>query len=136
MSGIDELEVAIKEVVDYMRISGTFAPALQEVINRKITAKAAKDSRLTVSDKELQKGADTYRLLNNMKGASDTEEWLKSNGISLEAFEEYLETNILISKFKDYLEKKTKKEIFINSENIKESLREMIYQDWLKKQLK
>ena len=136
MAGIDELEVAVAEVVDYLRMSGDFGPALREVVRRKITAQAARESGLTVSDEELQKGADTFRLVNNMSKASDTENWLKSMGVSLETFEEFLETNLLISKFKDTLEGKADKNEYLSSEAIKESVREMIYQDWLNNQFK
>ncbi|MBN1292803.1 MAG: hypothetical protein JXB48_13260 [Candidatus Latescibacteria bacterium] len=136
MADINELEVAVAEVVDYLRLSGDFGSALREVVKRKITAQAAKENGLTVSDEELQKGADTFRIVNNLSKASDTENWLKIMGVSIDTFEEFLETNLLISKFKDTLETKGDKQKYIDSEAIKESVREMIYQDWLGEQLK
>jgi len=89
-----------------------------------------------VSNGELQKAADTFRVANGLNKASDTERWLKSNGITLEAFEEFLETNLLINKFKDALEKKTAKGKYLASPGVKESVKEMIYQDWLAKAMK
>ncbi len=132
----NEIEIAVAEVVDYLRITGRFAPALREVVQRKITAEAAKKSKIKVSNGELQKAADTFRVANGLTKASDTERWLKSNGITLEAFEEFLETNLLINKFKDALEKKTAKGKYLASQGIKESVKEMIYQDWLAKAMK
>jgi len=136
MSDVNELEINVAEVVEYLRMSGDFGPALREVVRRKITAQAAKESGLTVTDEELQKGADTFRLVNNMSKASDTENWLKMMGVSLETFEEFLETNLLISKFKDTLEEKADKKEYLSSEAVKESVREIIYQDWLNSQFK
>jgi len=136
MSDVNELEVNVAEVVEYLRMSGDFGPALREVVRRKITAQAAKESGLKVTDEELQKGADTFRIVNNMSKASDTENWLKMMGVSLDTFEEFLETNLLISKFKDTLEEKVDKKAYLSSEAVKESVREMIYQDWLNSQFK
>ena len=132
----NEIEVALSEVVDYLRITGKFAPALAEVIERKITAEAAKKRGMRVTTSELQKAADTFRAVNDLSKARDTERWLRSTGISVEFLEEYLETNILISKFKDTLEKKAHKVKYASKPAIKETIRDMIYQDWLVNQLK
>ena len=132
----NEIEVTVAEVVDCLRITGKFTPSLREVVTRKVTAEAAKKRGIRVTTTELQKAADAFRAVNDLSKASDTARWLRSNGISLEVLEEYLETNILISKFKDALEKKTSKAKYLSTPGIKESIREMIYQDWLSGQLK
>jgi hypothetical protein len=131
-----ELEISVAEVVDYLRITGRFTPALREVVERKITAEAAKKKGLKVTTQKLQKASDTFRAIHGLHKSSDTKRWLKSNGISEEILEEHLETNLLISMFKDQLEKKTSKTKYLSSQAIKESLRQSIYQDWLKNQLK
>jgi hypothetical protein len=136
MAKLNEIEIAVAEVVDYLRMTGQFSPALQEVVQRKITAEAAKRARIKVSNGELQKAADTFRIANGLNRASDTDRWLKSNGLTLEAFEGFLETNLLINKFKDTLGKKTAKGKYLTSTGIKESVMEMIYQDWLAKAMK
>lgn len=128
-----EIEVAVAEVVDYLRITGQFAPALREVVARKVAADAARRSRIRVTTGQLQKAADTFRALNGLSKAKDTERWLKSNGVSIEAFEEHLETNLLVDKFKDLIANKAGKTKYHSSPAIKESVREMIYQDWLRK---
>ena len=130
-----EMEVAVAEVVDYLRLKGRFAPALREVIVRKATVDAAKKSRLKVSTTELQKAADTFRAVNGLSKAADTQTWLQANGITVEALEEYLETNLLISKYKDHLEKKVSKTKYLSSKPVKETVRELIYQDWVSKAL-
>jgi hypothetical protein len=132
----NEIEIAVAEVVDYLRMTGQFSPALREVVQRKITAEAAKKSKIKVSNGELQRAADAFRVANGLNKSSDTDRWLKSNGISLEAFEDFLETNLLINKFKDALDKKTAKGKYLASPGVKESVKEMIYQDWLAKAMK
>ncbi len=132
----NEIEVTVAEVVDYLRIAGQFAPVLREVVGRKITAEAARKRRIKVGTAELQKAVDVFRAVNGLSKASDTARWLKASGITVEILEAYIETNILISKLKDALEKKTSKSKYVSTPGIKESVRDMIYQDWLKSQLK
>jgi len=132
----NEIEVTVAEVVDYLRITGQFAPALREVVERKVTAEAARKSGIKITTAELQKAADAFRVVNDLSKASDTAHWLRSTGLSVETLENYLEINILISKFKDSLEKKTSKTKYLSMAGIKESIRDMIYQEWLNSQLK
>jgi len=131
-----EIEVAVAEVVDYLKVTGQFAPALREVIERKITAQAARDLGLKVTAAELQKTADAFRVVSDLRKASETEAWLSSAGISLEVLENYLETNILIKKYKDALERKAHKTKYLDAPGIKESVRGLIYQGWLSRQFK
>lgn len=126
-----EIEIGVGEVVDYMRMTGKFVPALREVVTRKITAEAAKEAGKKVTTKELQKAADNFRLVNGLAKSSDTEVWLDETGISVEFLEEFLETNLLINKFKEHLEKKAQRNKYLSSPEIKDSVTEMIYQEWL-----
>jgi hypothetical protein len=128
-----EIEVAVVEVVDYLRITGGFAPALREIIRRKLTAEAARKSGLKVTTKELQRAADAFRASLGLQKAKDTKAWLRGNGVSLEAFEDHLETNLLICKYKDKLVSKTPKKKYVASPAVQELVREMIYEDWVAK---
>ena len=132
----NEIVVTVAEVVDYLRVTEEFMPILGEVVERKITAEAARSRGIKVTKKELQKAADTFRAVKDLSKASDTARWLKETGITVKTLEKYLETNLLISKFKDRLEKKTSKAKYISRPGISESIRDMIYQEWLKSQLK
>lgn len=131
-----EIEVAVAEVVDYLRVTGRFSSALRDVIERKIAAAAAKKMKLRVTTPQLQKASDAFRVMHNLNKASDTSRWLEENGISLDVLEDYLETNLLINKLKNTLEKKTSKKKYQSSPIIKESIRDLIYKDWLEKELK
>ena len=130
-----EIEVTVAEVVDYLRITGRFTPALREVVERKVTVEAARAKGYKITKQQLQKAADAFRIASNLNKASDTARWLKSIGVSVEHLEEYLENNLLLSKFKDDLEKKTSKTKFLSTPLVKETVRNMIYQDWLNKQM-
>jgi len=78
----------------------------------------------------LQKAADGFRALRDLTKARDTQRWLKANGITIEALEDYLEANILISKFKDKLTKSAPKKLTA-SKAVKDTVRRIAYQSWL-----
>ncbi len=131
----NELEISVAEVVDYLRITGTFSPHLRKVVERKVTAEAAKKQGIKASNQELQKVADAFRFMNGLTTAKDTQKWLAANGISLESLEEFLETNILISKFKESLEKKSDPKKYAQDPETKTLIRDLVYRDWLAKKL-
>jgi hypothetical protein len=130
------IELAVADVVDYLKITGRFAPALRAVVERKITIKTAKKAGVKVSVKDIQRAADVFRVAHDLAKASDMKKWLGANGLSQDAFEDYIETNLVISKFKDTLLRKTKISKYLASQAIGASVREMVYHDWLDAALK
>jgi len=127
---LDEIQVGVAEVVDYTRITGGYEEALKEVVKRKVTVEAAKQKGFQVSEEELQRAADVFRMVNKLYTMEETEQWLKGKGLTIESLEDYLEANLLISQFKEDLEKSVDQGKYRNSPVIKESLKELAYQDW------
>jgi hypothetical protein len=136
MDKINNIEVSVAEVVDYLKITGQFAPALRAVVERKLAADAARNRGIKITTSQLQKAADTFRAAYGLNKATETESWLLSIGVSAETFEEYLETNLLVNKFKEELGKKANKAKYLSSPGLKESMKEFMYQDWLSAQLR
>ena len=132
----NEITVSAAEVSDYARVTGLVVPALREVVERKVTVTAARKAGIEVSMGELQKAADYFRFAKGFNKAEDTKDWLKSNAISIEALEEHLETNLLISKFRDYLLEEASRSKSLALPGGEESSDDKIYRDWLEKQLK
>jgi hypothetical protein len=125
----EDIEVAVAEVVDYMRIRGDFAPALAAVVDRKITAEAARESDMAATDEELQRAADRFRVKLGLHSAEDTRRWLAANGLTVDALERYLETDILIRKFKSLFQKDAGD--LLASAEVNATVRELAYQRWL-----
>ena len=130
----NEITVTAAEVSDYCRITGLVVPALREVVERKVTVTAARKAGIEVSMGELQKAADYFRFARGFNKARDTGDWLESNAISIEALEEHLETNLLISKFRDYLVEEASRSKTLALPGGAESSDDRIYQDWLAEQ--
>ena len=130
-----EVVITMNEVVDYSRLMGTLMPALRGVVERKFTADAAKGRGVKISNQELQRGADTFRHANGLGSAEATEEWMTRQGISLSVFEEFVETSLLVSKFKDQLERRTDRAKYLGHPQVRELVRELIYREWLARNL-
>jgi hypothetical protein len=130
-----DIEISVAEVVDYLKIRGEFSPALAAVVRRKVAADGARAAGLRVTAAELQKAADAFRVVHDLHKATDTNQWLAANGLTVEALEDYLEANILISKLKDKLAKSASKKI-TGSAVVKECVRDAAYQQWLAEALK
>jgi hypothetical protein len=126
-----DIEVTVAEVVDYLKITGKFMPALRAVVERKVAATAARKSGVKVSTGELQRAADIFRISHDLTKAKGMKAWLRTNGISQEAFENYIETNLRISKLKDRLLARANMKKYCASPVIRSSVRELAYQTWL-----
>lgn len=129
--GIQEVEVSVAEVVKRLRFNGTFAPALQEVVRRKLTVREAQRRGITVPDEELQRYADTFRIARGLVNAEDTFRWLEDIGVTPEDYEELMEANVLIDKVKDALEKEADTGTLACLPGVKEAVREAAYREWL-----
>ena len=127
--------VPMQEVVDFSRLMGAFMPTLRGVLERKVTADAARELGMKATDQELQRAADTFRHANGLTSAKATEEWMSSHGISFQLLEEFLETSILVSKFKDRLEKQADKATYLERPQVAKLVRDLAYRDWLAENL-
>ncbi|MCE5244269.1 MAG: hypothetical protein ABFD98_09170 [Syntrophobacteraceae bacterium] len=134
MAKVEEIEVSVAEVVNMMRINNQFDAGLREAILRRVTSEAARKSGITVSDEELQDAADVFRIGRGLHKSEDMKEWLCSKGLSLDDLEQFLETSLLVAKFKDALEQKADRAKYLDSPAVRTAVKEMIWQDWLREQ--
>ena len=81
-------EITIQDVLDFARVSGAFAAVSREVAapRRRLPPPGRE---ICVTDDELQKAADAFRIVHGLKSAADTEKWLSGSGLTVEAFERY-----------------------------------------------
>ncbi|MBI4616444.1 MAG: hypothetical protein HY720_22735 [Planctomycetes bacterium] len=135
MSKVNGIEVSVAEVVEYLKLQGRFETALQEVVQRKLTAAAAKKAAITVSDAQLQSAFDSYRIATGLNRAKETNDWIESKGLTLEAVESFVETNLLIDAFINQLEAKSNREKYLSSPEVKQTVRNLVYKEWLAGQL-
>ncbi|MBI5213000.1 MAG: peptidylprolyl isomerase [Nitrospirae bacterium] len=60
-----------------------------------IVRNEAKEMNISVSDDDLQKSADEFRILTRLISANDTQNWLKSKKMNIDDFERTIEDTVL-----------------------------------------
>lgn len=108
----DQLDHILQEVLRYAHshslapgeafICGgepTLSPILFESIRkRRLAAKKARRRGKKITVSELQRAVDDFRLARRLTKARTFRRWLKTLGVSLDEFEEFLETSLLMEK--------------------------------------
>lgn len=132
MTGISEVE--FHKVIKYLKFTGEFSKAIAEVSARNCGCDAAKEAGMEVSDEELQKVSDSFRVLNELTKADDFHEWLGQVALSMDDYEEHLLNNLLIGKFKDKLQDEAGNEV-LSSADVQDVIRETAYITWISRKL-
>jgi hypothetical protein len=128
---LESMTINVSDVVAYARINGGFEQDLRAVIERTSAAGAAREAGLDVSESELQRVFDVWRIARGLNKAADTGPWLEARQLTIEDVERFLETNILIAKLKDKLVAEADMSRFLQHPKVEEAVREVVYSEWL-----
>ncbi len=120
----------IEEFLVYLRLSGKLAQELDDFWKRRETVEAARKEGIKAPAKELQAAANVFRAARGLNKAEDTAKWLERLGVSAGAFEQFIETNVLVERFKDKLERETPKKQYVEAECVRTMIRSMLLEDW------
>ena len=82
------MSIRMRDVVDHGRLIRKFMPALQAAV-------------APVTNEHLQRAADTFRRSTGLTSAEATEAWMSRHGITMEFFQEFLESVILFRMVAD-----------------------------------
>ncbi|MFV2066423.1 MAG: peptidyl-prolyl cis-trans isomerase [Pirellulales bacterium] len=91
-------EITEEDVVSRLKIGGAWFGALAELSNEALVRQAAEQEGLSVSDDELQKAFDDFRLSRGLHKADETHRWLTDEGLTVDEVESMLEAGILSQK--------------------------------------
>jgi|SaaInl7_200m_RNA_FD_contig_21_606136_length_858_multi_7_in_0_out_0_2 hypothetical protein len=94
----ERIELTAKDIIDHLRMMGTYNQNVRDVLAKRIAAEKAKKMDFTVSDEELQEAANAFRQEKGLSKVSDFQQWLKNSKLTMDTFEEHLERDILIAK--------------------------------------
>ncbi len=125
------MDISVSEINEHMRITGAYEDAYNNLKQRKITAQAAVDRGIKIADEDLQNAVDVYRVALGLNSAQETQQWLDTKEISAESVENFVEINLLIKAFKNQLEQEADIQKHLDSPQIKEAVKNLIYEEWL-----
>jgi peptidylprolyl isomerase len=108
--------ITADEMIKFLSFTEQLLSVNNEIIKSKEVVKKAKELKISVSVKELQQCADSYRVNHGLFSAEETYDFLKKSGLSEEDLETFCETSLLTAKLMDYLaDEKKIKEYFVNN---------------------
>jgi parvulin-like peptidyl-prolyl isomerase len=105
-----------EEVIRFLSFTNQLHSINIEIIKNKEVLKKAKELQISVSVKELQKCADSYRANHGLFSAERTYDFLNKAGLSEDDLEAFCENSILTAKLTDQLADDMKiEEYFVNN---------------------
>ena len=100
---LENLNITNEDLLKQLKLSRRFSKIKQEIITQQIIAKKAAAEKIIISDRELQKAADNFRITNNLLTAADTMRWLEINNLDLDNFETIIYQDLLATKLAKHL---------------------------------
>lgn len=100
-ASVDGDAIPLSNLLTYVKSNG--AQIIVELATRRIVAKAAAEMGIAASDQDLQAEADETRRSLGLHEAAATSQWLKTNKISLDEFEQIVADKVLASKLRKKL---------------------------------
>ncbi len=97
------ITITSEDILHQVKLSCKIPSVIEEIVTRKVIADAAAEAGIKVETEELQKAADSIRLMGKLKSADDTWAWLQKHGLSLDDFEEVIYNNVISGKLAQHL---------------------------------
>lgn len=76
-----------EEIIEQLKFSLQIPTTMRENARRKIIRNTAQAKHITLSEREMQQAADSFRLQNNLSSSQDTLNWLEKHNLTVEEFE-------------------------------------------------
>lgn len=98
---IDDEVITSEDFVKLLRFTGRFDELLDDIVKDKLTIHAARKQGIDVSPEEIQERADQVRRVRGLHRAVDMNQYLDTNGLSLDDFEQLITEMLLHEKMNE-----------------------------------
>jgi hypothetical protein len=92
---IDGVQVDISEFIKFLKFNGEYDQLIKNFARHKIALVEGEKIGIRVEDDLLQETADDFRRYLGIYRAKDTFDWLDSNGLSVDDFEQYISGQLI-----------------------------------------
>jgi len=96
-------KLTFAELLAYLRRQLRLQPLAMEALIEKVLVTGARETDLTIPEDELQKAANRWRRARGLDGAQQTQDALAANGLTPLDLQAMVESDLLISRFKQQL---------------------------------
>ncbi|MBI1918272.1 MAG: peptidylprolyl isomerase [Planctomycetes bacterium] len=100
---VDDQPVSLRDVLHAWKVAGHLERLLEQAVQDRLIAEAARAEGVVVTDVELQTAADAFRKTRGLHKASDTEAWLAERRLGVEDFQTLVERPLLRRKLAEHL---------------------------------
>jgi parvulin-like peptidyl-prolyl isomerase len=90
--------VNTQDLLHQIKVTGKIPELLHGIFQQRVLEVAAQELKLEISEEEIQKGADQFRVANRLETVPATQKWLDDRMLSMEDFEQLITTNLLAPK--------------------------------------
>jgi hypothetical protein len=90
--------VNTQDLLHQIKITGKIPELMHGILQQRVLEVAAQELKLEISEEEIQKGADQFRVANRLETVPATQKWLDDRMLSMEDFEQLITTNLLAPK--------------------------------------
>ena len=97
------ITISRDDILHQMKLSCLMPSTVEGIVTRKTITRVAAEQGIVATPDELQRAADSLRLLNKLQSAHDTWLWLQKHSLSLNEFEELVHTTVISSKLANHL---------------------------------
>ncbi|MEQ9372394.1 MAG: peptidylprolyl isomerase [Coleofasciculus chthonoplastes F3-SA18-01] len=97
------ITISHEDILHQVKLSCQIPEIVEQIVTRKVIADAAAEAGIKVETEELQKAADSLRLISKLNSAEETRAWLQKNSLSLDDFEELIYNNVISGKLAHHL---------------------------------
>ncbi|MFK7912638.1 MAG: peptidylprolyl isomerase [Pseudomonadales bacterium] len=98
---INGTALSSEQLVSWLKLTGRFSSVINDMVQEKLTAVAARKQGLAVSDDDLQEAVENHRRIHGLFRVADANEFLDAAGASLEDYENFIEDGLLAAKLLD-----------------------------------
>ena len=97
------MNITNEDIIRQLKLSLEFSKIKKKIITQEIIKQKVQEEQIIISDRELQKAADTYRVNNNLLTADATMNWIEKNNLDLDDFETIIYQDLLVTKLAKHL---------------------------------
>jgi putative peptide maturation system protein len=95
--------IQLDEVLHSLKVLGDLENLLDQLVEDRLIADAARAEGVVLDDDELQKAADTYRQSQGLQKAAETRAWLEKHYLAIEDLQARIERPLLRRKLAEHL---------------------------------
>jgi peptidylprolyl isomerase len=100
---VEEQSLSLREVLHAWKVAGHLERLLDQVVQERLIARAARAEGVAVSDEELQTVADAFRKAHGLHKATDMQTWLAERHLDIEDFQILVEQPLLRRKLAEHV---------------------------------